>query len=133
MKELNEFIKKYQKKEYDPTGMEGANCFSMVIDWLDLETHGDINSTYTHKNLNTHWKQDNIKTVKAMIEHYAPYVDKIPKVDMRIGDIVLLREKTGFLAPAIFSGNSKIFTIIKQGGYHIKLNHFEIVEVFRKI
>ena len=133
MKELDTFINEIRKSEYDTTGKEGENCFSMVIKWIGAPSTGDINYSYTHENLNSHWKQDNIKTVQAMIKHYAPYVDHVDKKDMRIGDIVLIRDKKSILSIALFSGNSKVFTIIKQGCYHLKLNQFKIVEVFRKV
>lgn len=133
MVELDNFINEIRKSDYDPTGKDGDNCFSMIMKWIGAPSTGDISHIYTHGNLNAHWKHDNTKTILAMVKYYAPYVDRIDKKDMKIGDIVLIRDKKGLLTPSIFSGNSKVFTMLYQGCYHLKLNQFEIVEVFRKV
>ncbi len=133
MRELDNFINKIRKSEYDATGLNGENCFSIIIKWIGAPSTGVINNEYTHQNLNSKWKTNNIKTVKDMIYQYSDYIKKIDKNDMKIGDIVIISDKKGILTPAIFSGNSKVFTMIYQGCYSLKLNQFKIIEVLRKI
>jgi len=133
MNKIDEFKKQYNKADYDSTGTEGENCFSIIMKYLDLPSHGKIDKDYTHENMNSKWNQNDKKTVQDMIEQYSDYVDRIPKNKMRFGDILICKDSAGVLCPMIFAGNDKVLTMTKYGIYVMKLFQFEIVEVFRKV
>jgi len=125
--------------EYNKTGRRidsGVNCFSMIVNYLDLTGHdvsyeNELINGYTYENIVDRWQENDQAAVEMARELLKNSVIKIEIGEMKIGDILVARDRTGKMFPCVYTGNGKVFTMTAKGSGRIKLALYEIVEVYR--
>jgi hypothetical protein len=136
-----EVFSKLKKAKWNPEGRsieaDGVNCYSFVIQFLNETGHGvplddDITGDYTYQNIKAKWSKDNIKVCEDIINYHieAGHIEEIPIGKIELGSLLIVELK-GNTFPAVYAGNNRIMSMVKNGSYQFHLTPYKILRAFK--
>ena len=115
---------------------EGFDCFSLVVNLLreggvdipeDVEFMGLTLKTYYEL-----WEKEPNTAIDAMVGFLEKHAGRIKLGDIRVGDIMIVKDEDGVRFGGIYGGNDKIITSdLKKGVVGLPIRYYEIEDIFR--
>jgi hypothetical protein len=124
----------YNKEAKEMT--EGANCFSLLVNYLALTGHkisfeDELVNDYTFQNVVYKWEKNDTAAVNMAREYFKDVVHRVPVDRSKIGDIVIVTDHRNKLFPCINAGNGRLFTMTEKGTVFLKIAQVTVVDAYR--
>lgn len=126
---LRDYIQKFLGQEYS---LGSVDCFSIVYNYLteiiELPISFEGLTLETYKDL---YIINRELAINTMLRFFETYLTEIKLLDMRPGDIVILKYNQYPLFTGILVGSGEVFIVTQQKTLITPLHKYIIVRIFR--